>query len=232
MTEDLMRRQLDRIRNAYDLTVEQYRRGINPYDDVPADIKESAFYKSLMKESNALGSGAPNIKEYLSPEPGMRFLDAGCSANLVNYRLDRWPSGYYGVDVSPALIDAMNGFVIQEDISIGGLYVADIADMPFKDGFFDIAAVIGVLEYGTLDYIVKALGELNRVCKPGAGVVLDIPNKNHPHAKDMMKLEKYLGRPNYHHARIDFEKLLAPLFSIERLDDSRVMMKYFLRTLK
>lgn len=87
-----MNKQLDRIQKAYDLTVEQHENGINPLDDVPQDIKNSPFYKSLMVESEVLGSGAPYIKEYLAPGPGMRFLDVGCSANIWNYRLDRWPS--------------------------------------------------------------------------------------------------------------------------------------------
>ena len=227
MNDDAMQRQLERIRKAYDLTVEQYWQGINPVDSIPQNIKNSPFYESLIADSRALSSGADDIRDYLSPEAGMRFLDAGCSANLVNYRLAQWPSLYYGVDISSALIGAMNDFIAQESISIGGLYVADVADLPFDDNFFDIATVIGVLEYGTLEYIEKALAEINRVCKPEARVVFDIPNKDHSHAKDMAKLEKHLGRPNYHYARSSFNKLLAPLFTTERMDDSRVMMKYY-----
>jgi len=232
MNDDAIQHQLERIREAYDLTVEQYWQGINPVDSIPQDIKNTPFYESLIADSRAQSSGADDIRDYLSPETGMRFLDAGCSANLVNYHLEQWPSSYYGVDISPALIGAMNDFAVQEKISIGGLYVADIADLPFDDNFFDIATVIGVLEYGTLEYIEKALAELNRVCKPEARVVFDIPNKNHPHAKDMAKLENHLGRPNYHYARSSFKKLLAPLFTTERTDDSRVMIKFFVRARK
>jgi hypothetical protein len=42
-----MKDQLDNIKKAYDLTVEQYRKSINPFDDLPYDIKNSLFYKSL-----------------------------------------------------------------------------------------------------------------------------------------------------------------------------------------
>ena len=227
-----MDRQLDRIRKAYDLTVEQYRKGINPLDALPEEIKNSPGYQALMADKGTLGSAAPDIRKYLAPKPGMRFLDAGCSANLVNYRLDRWPSTYYGVDISPELIGAMKGFISREGISVGGLSLAEISKLPFEDNFFDIAAVIGVLEYCTLDYIKRALAELNRVMKPGAWVVLDIPNRNHPYAKDMALLEKHLARPNFLHSRVKFERLLAPLFSTEQVDDSRVMIKYFLRAIK
>jgi len=227
-----MDKQLEKIRKAYNLTVEQYRKGINPNQDIPAEIKNTPFYKSLISGDNALGSGAPDIKEYLRPTPGMKFLDAGCSANLFNYRLDRWPSTYYGVDISPELINAMKGFAASQNITIGGLYVADISKLPFDDNFFDIAIIIGVLEYFTLAYIKKALIELNSVMKQGSRVVLDIPNKDHPHVNDMAALEKYLGRPNFIRKRSEFEKLMTPLFSIERIDDSHVMLKYFMKTLK
>ncbi len=92
-----MNRHLDIIRRAYDLTVEQYAKGINSLDDVPQEIRNSPFYRSLASDGEMLGSAAPDIKEYLAPVAGMRFLDAGCCANIANYRLDRWPSTYYGV---------------------------------------------------------------------------------------------------------------------------------------
>lgn len=232
MKNDLMSRQLDKIREAYDSTVEQYRQGINPIEDIPEDIKNTPYYKSLVDDSIAYGTGAPDIREYLNPESGMRFLDTGCSANLINYRLDSWPSDYYGVDISPELIGAMRNFAVRKGIDTGGLYVSDAANLPFDDEYFDIAAVIGVLEYGTLGYIGQALAELNRVCRREARVVIDIPNKNHPHAKDMVRLEKCLGRHNLLHARSSFEKLLAPLFTIDKTNDSLVMIKYYVRARK
>lgn len=221
---------LEKVRKAYDLTVEQFRNGIDPLANIPDEIKNSDFYKSLKIESSSLNSSAADVKEYLAPSPGMKFLDAGCSANLVNYRLDRWPSTFYGIDISPALIEAMRGFVKRENITIGGLEVAEIADIPFEDNFFDIASVIGVLEYCSLDYIRKAIEELNRVLKPGAKVVMDIPNPDHPYVTDMQRLEEYLQRPIHIHPRAEFEAALLPHFSIERIDDSRVMIKYFLRS--
>ncbi len=225
-----MDEQLDRVRRAYDLTVEQFRNGIDPLGNVPDEIKNSLFFKSMAEERDFLNSGAGDVREYLAPQPGMRFLDVGCSANLVNYRLDKWPSTFYGVDISPALIEAMKEFVRREHLSIGGLKVADISRMPYDDGFFDIAAVIGVLEYCTLDYIGTGLAELHRVLKSGSRVVLDIPNPDHPHAGYMQRLEEYLERPIFIHLRAEFENSMAPLFSTDRIDDSRVMIKYFLRS--
>jgi ubiquinone/menaquinone biosynthesis C-methylase UbiE len=220
---------LEEIRRAYDLTVEQFRKGIDPMDSVPDDIRNTDFFRSLSSVKD-LNSSAADIREYLSPEKGMKFLDAGCSANLANYNLGEWPSLYYGVDISPALIKAMKSYAEANNTPVGGLYVADISSLPFENKYFDIAAVVGVLEYCTLEYISQALQELHRVFKPGARAVLDIPNSDHPHAADMQRLETNLGRPNFIHRRSEFEKLLRSLFKIEKTDDSRVMIKYFVRS--
>ena len=223
-----MDEQLDRIRKAYDLTVRQFRDGIDPYDDIPDEIRDSDFYRSLTNASN-LNSASPDIMEYLSPQSGMRFLDAGCSAHLANYNLGNWLSTYYGIDISPALIKAMNKYVGKNNIPIGGLYVTDISTLPFDDNFFDIAAGIGVLEYCSMDYISQALQELHRVMKSDSRIVLDIPNATHPHAGDMQRLEEYLGRPVFLHSSTEFEALLKPMFGIDSVNNSRVMLKYFIR---
>lgn len=225
-----MDKHLEQIRRAYDLTVEQHRQGIDPLNEIPGEIKNTDFYESLSVNKGPSGSGATDIKMYLNPAPGMKFLDVGCSANLFNYRLDRWPSVYYGVDISPKLVNAMSNFVNSQHLSIGGIYVAEITDMPFDDDYFDIAAVIGVVEYLRMEYIEKALLELKRVLKSGSRVVLDIPNEKHPHVKDMAALEKHLGRPIVIHSSANFEKISSSLFNIEKIDDTQVMKKYFLIT--
>lgn len=227
-----MDKQLNRIRKAYDLSVEQYEKEIDPLDEVPEVIKNSPGYRYILENQNKLNSAAPDIKEYLNPRPGMRFLDGGCSANIANYRLDRWPSTYYGVDISRRLIGAMKNFVERNNIKVGGLYVADLSKLTFDDSFFDIASVIGVFEYCTLNYIGKALQELHRALKPGAKMVVDIPNQKHPHVNDMIQLEEYLKRPNILHSSLSFEQILTQYFSIDKVDDSQIMLKYFVRTSK
>jgi SAM-dependent methyltransferase len=223
---------LDRIRQAYDLTVEQYRQGLDPLARVPERFKNSPEFRVFRAESLGLSSSnAPENKAYLDPQPGMHFLDAGCSANLFRYRFDRWPSLYYGIDISPALIEAMRGFAKRHQLVIGGLHVAELADLPFDDDFFDMADVIGVLEYCNLEYIEQALLELNRVLKLGARMVLDIPNLAHPRVETMFQLEQYLNRPNIPTERAAFEERLNPLFSIDRIDDTQVMLKYFVQAI-
>ena len=66
-----MDRQLERIKKAYDLTVEQYHRGISPLDSIPEEIEKSLFYKSLAEDKDVLNSGSLDVREYLHPESGM-----------------------------------------------------------------------------------------------------------------------------------------------------------------
>jgi len=226
-----MNSQQSRIREAYDLTVEQYHKGIDPLESVPEEIKSLPGYEEVINNVS-LGSSAADIKEYLKPEKGMHFLDAECCANLANYRFDKWPCTYYGVDISPAMIEAMKTFALKNGISIGGLHNTDIANMPFDDDFFQIAALIGVLEYCTLEYSKRALREMRRVLQPGAKMVLDIPNLDHPYVETMFRLEEHLRRPHIPKGREALENLLAPMFRIEHADDSRVMLKYFVRAEK
>ena len=221
--------QLERIRTSYDSTVDFFKRGIDPLAEVPKKFKKSRAFKSFLKESDPFvtGSSNPDIKEFLHPEPGQKCLDVGCCANLATKRFDKWPSIYYGIDISPILIDEMKKFAIEAEIRIGGLKTAEMRSIPFPDEYFDLAMVIGVFEYVSMDYAAESLCELHRVSKPGAKVVLDLPNLSHPHVKTMFQLEEYLNRPNIPKPREEFEAALIPLFSILKTNDRHVMLKYF-----
>lgn len=229
MDKLILHSRFERVRRAYDFTVEQYKNNIDPFKDIPEAFKESENFKKLISEAGPLcNSGAPDVKAYLMPEPGMKHIDIGCGANLVNHHLHRWSSTYYGVDISPKLIQAMKEFINRSHLSIGGLWLAEAADLPFADSSFDISSLIGVLEYCDLDYTEKSLKELHRVLRPGAGLVLDIPNLDHELCRTMFELESYLQRPNIPKERAAFEAILRTIFSIKKVDDSQVMLKYFL----
>ncbi|UCD25052.1 MAG: class I SAM-dependent methyltransferase [Gemmatimonadota bacterium] len=227
-----MDERLARIRHAYDLTVEQYHAGIDPLDLVPTALRNSPELADLLNDAAACNSGAPENRGFLAPRVGMRFLDVGCATGLERHRLYEWDSTYFAVDISPKLIAAMTQFAQTREIPVGGLVVAEVGNLPFGANSFDITAVIGVLEYCAADYVGYALGELHRVVRPDAKVVLDIPNLEHPNVDTMFQLEKCLGREGVRHSRSTFEKQLEPLFSVERCDDEHVMLKYFCRATK
>ena len=223
--------QLNRVRVSYDSTVRDFKEGISPLASVPKKFKKSKAFKSFLKETDPFvnGSGAPDIKSYLHPKTGMKCLDVGCCANLATLRLDKWASTYYGIDISPVLIGEMKNFVNEAGITIGGLKVAEMNNLPFTDDFFDLTMVIGVFEYVSIDYAAASIKELSRVLKPGARMVLDFPNLAHPHIETLFQLEKYLDRPNIPKSREQFESSLEHLFSIDRTDEKHIMLKYFIK---
>lgn len=64
---------------------------------------------------------------------------------------------------------------------------ADITELNYPDNYFDKVVAGNVIHL--LDQLIKALEELNRVCKPGG--VLIIPtyvNKNHKEGKNVLKV--------------------------------------------
>lgn len=216
------------ISKAYDQTVEDYNDGQDELERVPLEFRESEKFKRLLQEcqEGVSISNAPDTKGFLNPQPGMNFLDAGCCANLFNYRLDLWGAAYYGIDISNSIIRAMRSFAARENIAVGALKVSEVAEIPFPANFFDIAACVGVLEYVDLPYCKKALKELSRVLKPSGRLIVDLPNSEHPLCETMLELEQYLGRPNIPKDRWQFEALLKELFTVVKCDDAAVMIKY------
>jgi len=222
-------KQLRVIKKAYNKTVDNYKKGIKDIDVLPEIFINSLEFRNFQKKNYNCNSGQSDIKRFLAPKKGMKFLDIGSCANLINYKLYNWPSTYVGVDISEKLIKAMKAFVSKNNIKIGGLYVADVSEMPFDDNVFDIAACIGVLEYFDFGYITRALRGLYRVLKSTGKLVLDMPNLAHPDTETMIKLESYLGRVRGDIPKRDqFEKVLKKLFLIKNIKDDSLMIKYCL----
>lgn len=222
--------QLQRIQRAYDDALKDHRQGNNPWEGIPDEFLKSSEFKAFKKDAHPklTGSAARDIRKFLAPRPGMRLLDAGCCADLAAYRLDRWGSTYYGVDISPRIIQEMKSFAEKGDIPVGGLEVAEITTLPFPDAFFDISLCIGVIEYVDLEYTAGSVQEFHRVLKKGARLVIDIPNLAHPLVNVMFTLENYLGRPHIIKNHEEFEETLTPYFKINNINDRYSMRKYFL----
>ena len=132
--------QIEQIKQAYDQTVTNYNQGVSPEALLPDEFRNSPRYASLLKslKDGSSKSDDPKVFNFLSPQVGQNFLDVGSCANLIQRGLDQRPSTYYGVDISPELIRVTQKHVDKHAIQIGGLTVADVASLPFEDGFFDI----------------------------------------------------------------------------------------------
>jgi ubiquinone/menaquinone biosynthesis C-methylase UbiE len=224
--------QIEIIRQAYDETVDRYFAGVEDEVLLPSEFRNSeryARFKECMRQGPC-GSHDPRIPLYLAPQSGMNFLDIGSGVNLIARGLEKWSSTYYGIDISGKLVHVTRNHAERNGCAIGGLSVADAAHIPFRDGFFDIGAAIGVFEYYDLAYIGIALQELRRVLKPQGRAVIDMPNGNHPAVDTMIELEAYLGRSrDVIPTSEEMEHELRRWFSVERIDDSHIMTLYFLR---
>ena len=218
-----MDRHLERVRDAY-----RTGRPAEIEASLPDEFRNSPEYQEFIGDTaRTTGSDAPENREYLAPQTGMRFLDAGCCGGYASYKMWRWPSTYFGVDFCPSIIEAMRNVAVKHGLPHGGFEVAEIVDLPHDDDFFDIGQLIGVLEYCPLDYCQRALREMSRVLKPSARFILDSPNTEHPQCETMLQLEEYMDRPNAPKNREEFEAVLNSIFNVHHVDDTQVMTKYF-----
>ena len=218
-----MDQQLQRVRDAY-----RIGRSGELEATLPEEFKNSPGYQEFVGDTGrTTASDAPENREYLDPQVGMRFLDAGCCGGYAEYQMWKWPSIYFGVDFCPSIIEAMRGVAATHDLPQGRFDVAEIVDLPYEDSFFDIGQLIGVLEYCPLDYCQRAMQEMSRVMKPSSRFILDLPNTVHPQCETMFQIEEYMDRPNVPKDRDEFEAILKSIFSIHHIDDTQVMIKYF-----
>jgi SAM-dependent methyltransferase len=233
-----MKSQLELVAKSYDKAIEFGKRGIDLYNDLPEYIINDPDYPMFQKarmEGLDSDSGRKEIRDYLSPNTNMRFIDLGCCVNLMFKGYDKWHSTYYGVDISSKTIQLLNEFAARKKIPIGSLYCGSLHETPFGANHFDIGACIGVLEYFERNFVADVMNEIHRIIKPYGKFVLDIPNIESPMRRIMMLIEEYMGRPDkFDLTSQEFEDMLQNYFEIEKTEklDAVAMIQYFLRCKK
>jgi len=228
--------QLKSIEKSYDRAIELGRKGVDLYKDLPGYITDDPDYlqyEKMIREEGDSNSGRKEIKEYLSPQADMTFIDLGCCLNLMFRGYDTWPSTYHGVDISGKTIELLDEYVAEKGLAVGSLYCGSVNDTPFADNDFDIGACIGVLEYFEREFVTSAIIEAHRILKPDGRFVLDIPRVGSPECRIMMMVEAHLGRPDrFDMSSHEFEDILRNYFNAERKDKAGPMTQYFLRCKK
>jgi len=104
-------------------------------------------------------------------KPGTVWLDLGCGRHIcadkdLNRTLPRQVQLAVGADVDPYL---------REHTSITNLVRCDISALPFKRGAFNLVTAAMVFEH--LEDPTTTLGEIARVCRNGARLVIFTPNR-------------------------------------------------------
>ena len=106
---------------------------------------------------------------YLLPylRPGLRVLDFGCGPGTISVGLAKAaaPGELHGVDMEESQIALARSVAKASGIQNAVFHVGDVVDMPFEDGFFDVAHCHNVLMH--IPDTAAVLAEVKRVLKPG-----------------------------------------------------------------
>ncbi len=101
---------------------------------------------------------------------GIRVLDLGCGGGRHLACLTREGYEAWGVDYNEIGLAQAQEVVLAE----GGeprLALADVADPPYADGFFDAVLAWGILFHTTPDRAATMLSQIRRVLRPGGRVL-------------------------------------------------------------
>jgi SAM-dependent methyltransferase len=97
-------------------------------------------------------------------------LDLGCGAGHAALAVAPHVAQVEAVDVTPDMVATAAGFASQRGVRNVAFRVADVAALPFEEGRFDVA-ISRVAAHHFSDPRL-ALGEIRRVLRPGARLVL------------------------------------------------------------
>ncbi len=115
---------------------------------------------------------APTHAAYLLPylEPGLRVLDFGCGPGTISIGLAETvsPGEVHGVDMESSQIELARMFARRYGRENALFQVGDVTDLPFEDGFFDVAHCHNVLMH--VPDTQAVLREVSRVVK-ASGII-------------------------------------------------------------
>jgi ubiquinone/menaquinone biosynthesis C-methylase UbiE len=218
---------LEKVAHSFDISSEFHINKLDEYSTVPSDVLSDDELELLY--DIRIDSGLREFKIFINPEKGKKLLDIGCYLNLIFYKYHKWPSTYYGIDISENVINSLEEYVKKHALLIGALHCASVDDIPYESDYFDYVSCINVIEYFSKSYTKLVIDEIFRVLKSGGKFVVDIPNPNHLCFPIMLKVEKYFKRENkFIYGESVFEKLIFGKFDIIKKDTENLMVKYFL----
>ena len=121
-------------------------------------------FQQLLRRRSAESSAA-----YLLPHlaPGQRLLDFGCGPGTISVGLARAiePGELHGIDMEASQIEIARAAASAGGHENAAFQASDAAELPFEDGYFDVAHCHAVLTH--VPDTLAALAEVRRVLKPG-----------------------------------------------------------------
>lgn len=142
-------------------------------------------YKGSVKTSDYFNEKSfyiqrENTLKWLGELKGLTVLDAGCGVGAFSETLVK-DNKVYGVDFSEKSLE----FAKQRGLEG---YCADLMNLPFEDGKFDLVLCIGVIQL--IKEYAKVLKELSRVVKPGGTMLIETLNKHSLQRKALSLVDK------------------------------------------
>ena len=116
----------------------------------------------------------PVLETYGIDPVGRKVLEFGCNVGASGVVLARLGADVTGVDVDPAFVNVANANIALNGMerSARALHVPDTREMPLESAHFDMAIANSVLEYVPPELLVDVMGEIHRVLKPGAQLLV------------------------------------------------------------
>ena len=121
-------------------------------------------FQKLLRRRNA-GSSAAHLLPHL--KPGMRVLDFGCGPGTISVGLAKAvePGELHGIDMEESQIEMARAAASAGGHRNAAFQTADVTDLPFEDGSFDVAHCNALLMH--VPDTKAVLTEVRRVLKPG-----------------------------------------------------------------
>ena len=163
------------------------------------------FYKFPMPEFAANIIDNPLRRRIQPPDemplrhgvkPGMRILEVGPGNGTYTIATAR-ALGAEGrlitIDIEPKMIDRVKQRIQEEGIHNIEARVADVFDLPFEAGSFDLVYMIAVI--GEIPSPHKALEEFHKILKPGGSLAFSeiLMDPDYPLARNLIKLVVPVG---------------------------------------
>ena len=131
------------------------------------------------------GNGHPRYGSYASPDAAVTdwatalpaggfVLDLGCGVGRHVVWLGGCGFRMAGIDISPSGIRLTREACADRGIDFEG-QVSDMTTLPWADSTFDAALSISTIHHHQRQGIVRTLGQVRRVLRPGGLLLVDFP---------------------------------------------------------
>jgi ubiquinone/menaquinone biosynthesis C-methylase UbiE len=114
------------------------------------------------------------VTSLLPREPVARLLEIGYGSGIFLPELAKHATELYGADVHPYFGQVRDK--LAENGVAANLVQAPAEDLPFPDGFFDVAVAVSTFEFVT--DAARAIREIARTLRPGGCAIVVTPGDN------------------------------------------------------